>query len=410
MPSPAPDPSSPPFLPYGRQCLDADDIAAVTAVLQSDWLTQGPVGPAFERELSRVVGGNDVVAAANGTAALHLCALALGLGPGDGVVVPSLTFLATANAVRLTGAEVAFADCDPETGLMRATDLAQALARGRAAGWRMRAAFPVHLTGQTVAMEPLTALAAAEGLTVVEDACHALGARYADGRPVGSGPWPTVFSFHPVKAIASAEGGAIATADPAFAARLRRLRNHGMQRNPDDPADYAMDSPGLNARLSDVHAALGLSQLGKLEAFLARRRQLADAYDQALAGVSPHIRPPQREAGLSAWHLYAVRIAFAKLSPAWSRPRLMAALRQRGIGTQVHYIPVHTQPYYRQRNGRLTLPGAEHYFAATLSLPLFPAMTPDAVTRVVTTLQTLLETGPDPDFPEENPSRAAVPA
>lgn len=389
--------SSPaPFLPYGRQFLDEADYAAVAAVLHSDWLTQGPAGPAFEQALASFLGVREVVAVANGTAALSLCALALDLQPGDGVVVPSLTFLATANAVRLTGAEVVFADCDPDTGLMDAGHLADALARGRAAGWRMRAVFPVHLTGQAVAMPALSALAEAEGLAVVEDGCHALGTRGPDGRQIGNGPWPVVFSFHPVKAIAAAEGGAIATHDSALAARLRRLRNHGINRTPDNPAHYAMEEPGFNARLSDLHAALALSQLGKLETFLARRRLLADLYDQALVPLAPIVRPPHRVAGLSSWHLYAVRIAFSALShnravdQAMDRTAIMAALRQQGIGTQVHYIPVHTQPYYQRRTGALSLPGAEQYFAATLSLPLFPAMATADIDRVVTALaQTL---------------------
>ncbi|HYD70470.1 UDP-4-amino-4,6-dideoxy-N-acetyl-beta-L-altrosamine transaminase [Azospirillum sp.] len=373
-----------PFLPYGRQCLDDDDIAAVTAVLRGDWLTQGPAVENFERRLADRLQAAHAVACSSGTAALHLAALALDLAPGDAVVVPSLTFLATANAIRHAGAEVAFADVDAATGLMRAEHLEAALARAERAGWRPRAVFPVHLTGQTADMADIGRLAAERGLAVVEDACHALGAEYADGRPVGDGRHPACFSFHPVKAIAAGEGGAVTTGDAALAERLKRLRNHGMTRDAADPSRYAMAEPGFNYRLTDIQCALAASQLSKLDRFLARRRHLADLYDRMLAPLAPRVRPPARVSGRSGWHLYAARLDF----PAIGRDRaaVMAGLRERGIGTQVHYIPVHTQPYYRERYGAPALPGAERYHAATLSLPLFPAMADADIDRVVSAL------------------------
>ncbi|MBP2294330.1 UDP-4-amino-4,6-dideoxy-N-acetyl-beta-L-altrosamine transaminase [Azospirillum rugosum] len=397
-----------PFLPYGRQDVDQADIDAVTAVLRGDWLTQGPTVEAFEQALAERTQAVHAVACANGTAALHLACLALGLGPGDAVVVPSVTFLATANAARYVGAEVAFADVDPATGLMGPEQAEAAIARAEAAGWRVRALAPVHFAGQTADRAALGALAAARGLAVIEDACHAIGSEdvVTDGRivPVGSGSGAfgamTAFSFHPVKTIAAGEGGAVTTDDPDLAARLRRFRNHGMERDPAqfedqeaafdetgtaNPWYYEMAEPGFNYRLTDIHSALALSQLARLDAFVARRRHLMDLYAARLAPLSPLVRPAARVPWCRpAWHLCAVRIDFA--AAGRPRARVMADLRARGIGTQVHYIPVHRQPYWRRRYGALPLPGAEEHYAQTLSLPLFPAMADADVERVVAAL------------------------
>lgn len=397
-----------PFLPYGRQDIDQADIDAVTAVLRGDWLTQGPTVEAFERALAGRTQAPHAVACANGTAALHLACLALGIGPGDAVVVPSVTFLATANAARYVGAEVAFADVDPATGLMGPEQAEAAIARAEAAGWRVRALAPVHFAGQTADMAALVALAVARGLAVIEDACHAIGSAdvTADGRvvPVGSGGFGssaamTAFSFHPVKTIAAGEGGAVTTNDPDLAARLRRFRNHGMERDPAgfedhgaafdeageaNPWYYEMAEPGFNHRLTDIQSALALSQMARLDAFVARRRHLVDLYASRLAPLSPLVRPAARVPWCRpAWHLCAVRIDFAAGRP---RARVMAELRARGIGTQVHYIPVHRQPYWRRRYGALALAGAEEHYAQTLSLPLFPAMADADVDRVVAAL------------------------
>lgn len=403
----------PPFLPYGRQDIDQADIDAVTAVLRGDWLTQGPAVEAFERALAARTGAAHAVACANGTAALHLACLALGLGPGDALVVPSVTFLATANAARYIGAEVAFADVDPATGLMGPEQAEAAIARAEAAGWRVRALAPVHFAGQTADRTALGALAAARGLAVIEDACHAIGSAdiAADGRavPVGSGglrpsATMTAFSFHPVKTIAAGEGGAVTTDNPELAARLRRFRNHGMERDPagfedrgaafDEDGDanpwyYEMAEPGFNYRLTDIHSALALSQLARLDAFVARRRHLMDLYAARLAPLAPLVRSAARVPWCRpAWHLCAVRIDFA--AARRPRARVMAELRAQGIGTQVHYIPVHHQPYWRRRYGAplldAALPGAEAHYAQTLSLPLFPAMADADVDRVVAAL------------------------
>ena len=392
-----------PVLPYGRQLVEEDDIAAVAEVLRGDFLTMGPTVTRFEAALAARLDAAHAVACANGTAALHLAALACDIGCGDAVVVPTLTFLATANAVRATGAEVVFADVDPSTGLMRPTDLDAAI--GRAGDRRIRAVFPVHLNGQTCAMDQIAALAGARNLAVVEDACHALGGDRHDGAggttPVGACRHcdATVFSFHPVKTIAAGEGGALTTNDPALAERAARLRNHGMVRDGafahadlarsadggTNPWYYEMPTPGFNYRASDIHCALALSQLGKLNRFVARRRALADRYDALLAPLAPLVRPIDRIAACTpAWHLYPVLIDFT--AAAVDRATLMRRLRRRGIGTQVHYLPVHLQPYYRQRYGDLSLPGAWAYYQSCLSLPMFAAMADADAERVAAEL------------------------
>ncbi|MBP2307337.1 UDP-4-amino-4,6-dideoxy-N-acetyl-beta-L-altrosamine transaminase [Azospirillum melinis] len=405
-----------PFLPYGRQSVDEEDIAAVAAVLRGDWLTQGPTVSAFERALAARVGAADAVACANGTAALRLAYAALGIGPGDAVVVPSNTFLATASAARHAGAEVAFADVDPDSGLMGVAEAEAAIARASRAGWRVRALAPVHYAGQTAPMDGLAALAQAEGLALVEDACHAIGTACSSGGlevPVGAGRPEveagslTVFSFHPVKTIAAGEGGALTGSDPALMARVRRLCNHGMMRTPDpgegfadpgaaldaegnvNPWYYEMAEPGFNHRLSDIHAALVLSQLGRLDRFIERRARLMALYAERLAPLAPLVRPPALVPGCRpAWHLCAARIDFA--AAGRTRSAVMVALRALGVGTQVHYIPVHRQPYWRRRYGDLALPGAMSHYVQTLSLPLFPAMADGDVDRVAAALERVL--------------------
>ncbi len=409
-----------PFLPYGRQMVEEEDIAAVAAVLRGDWLTQGPAVAAFERALATRVGADDAVACANGTAALRLAYAALGIGPGDAVVVPSNTFLATASAARHAGAEVAFADVDPDSGLMGVAEAEAAIARAVKAGWRVRALAPVHYAGQTAPMAGLAALAQAEGLALVEDACHAIGTvdLSPDGETaVGAGRAEveagslTVFSFHPVKTIAAGEGGAVTGNDPALMARVRRLCNHGMMRTPEpgegfadpdaaldaagkpNPWYYEMAEPGFNHRLSDIHAALVLSQLGRLDRFVGRRARLMALYAERLAPLAPLVRPPALVPWCRpAWHLCAARIDFAAAFDAAGRTRsaVMTALRSLGIGTQVHYIPVHRQPHWRRRYGELALPGAMTHYAHTLSLPLFPAMADTDVDRVVAALERVL--------------------
>ena len=391
----------PSFLPYGRQSIDDDDIAAVAEVLRSDILTTGPAVAAFEADLAAVAGASHAVACANGTAALHLTALALGLGPGDRVVVPAVTFVATANAARFVGAEVVFADVDPATGLMTADTLRDAMAR---AGGPIKAIYPVHLNGQTVDVAALAQ--ACPGLPIVEDACHALGTRTPAG-PVGncSHSAMTVFSFHPVKTVCMGEGGAVTTNDASLAAQLAKLRGHGITRDADDfrhpgeafapsgganPWYHEMQELGFNYRVPDILCALGRSQLAKLPRFAARRRALAARYDLLLRPLAPLVRPIAKVPGCEAvLHLYVVRIDFA--AAGLSRAAVMDGLRARGVGSQVHYLPVNRQPYYVERYGALSLPGADAYYDACLSLPLFPGMAEDDPDRVVEALSAVLE-------------------
>ena len=391
------------FLPYGRQDVDEDDIAAVVAVLRGDWLTTGPMVEAFEHALAERVGAAHAVAVNSGTAALHLSAMGLDLTPEDRVVVPSVTFLATANCVRYVGAEVIFCDVEPDTGLLDLNHF-EALLRADHQG-RIKAVLPVHMAGQCADLKAIVGLAEPRDITVIEDACHALGATDASGRPVGGGTYSraTVFSFHPVKTVTTGEGGAITTNDAELARRLRRLRSHGMIHQPDlfsqmeqafdpngsaNPWYYEMSEPGMNYRLSDINCALGLSQLTKLDRFVTRRGELVAAYRQALAGLSPHIAAaPERGHGRPAWHLFVVLLEFERLG--LTRSQAMRRLHAAGIGSQVHYLPLHRQPYYAHRYGPLTLPGADAYYRRCLSLPLCARMKEDDIARVVDGLAAL---------------------
>ncbi len=398
------------FLPYGRQVIEEDDIAAVVKVLRGDWLTTGPSVGAFEAALCEVTGARYAIACSSGTAALHLAALALDLGPGDTAIVPSVTFLATANTIRLAGAEVVFADCDPDSGLMEAEHFAEALER---ADGPVKAVFPVHIAGQCGDLGAIRKIAQREGIVFVDDAAHAIGSRYrlhnGVGGPIGDGQLAkmSTFSFHPVKTVTMGEGGAVTTSDGALAARLRRFRAHGMTRNFDEmqnralafdadglenPWYYEMPDVGINYRVTDIQCALGLSQIAKLDRFISQRRALAVRYDKLLARFDPLLQPlAQSQHCHAAWHLYAVLIDFE--AAGLSRAKLMQQLRERGIGTQVHYIPVHLQPYYQERYGKTVLAGAERYYARTLSLPLFPTMQSEDVDRVVEALASILNLG-----------------
>lgn len=386
-------------MPYGRQRIETDDIAAVVAVLESDWLTTGPAVANFERALCDATDARHAIACSSGTAALHMAAMALDLGPGKTAIVPSVTFAATANAPRLTGCRVVLADVDPETGLMRPEDFEAALARAPNAD----AVFPVHMNGQAVEMAAIGEIARAHSVAVVEDASHALGGEVLDGagkwHPVGActDSAMTVFSFHPVKTVAMGEGGAVTTQDGTLVAALARLRNHGLHRDPAEfeahdlafdadgrpnPWYYECREPGLNYRASDIHCALGRSQLAKLDRFRAARAALTARYDSLLAPLAPLVRPLGRVSwARPCWHLYVALIDFAELGR--SRAEVMRALREHGIGTQVHYTPLHLQPYYRNHCGAPSLPGAEAYYARCLSLPLHVGMTESDVDRVV---------------------------
>jgi UDP-4-amino-4,6-dideoxy-N-acetyl-beta-L-altrosamine transaminase len=382
-----------PILPYGRQTIEDDDIAAVAEALRGDFLTTGPTVERFERAFAEVVGAKHAVACANGTAALHLAMLALDVRPWEAVIAPSITFLATANCARYVGAEVVFADVDPQTGLMTPDTLAEAMERLH--GRRLRAVLPVHLRGDAAELPALAAKAAEVGAVLVEDAPHALGTTMRFGNQsetVGDVRHSAMatFSFHPVKTIATGEGGMVTTNDPALAERLRTMRSHGMVRPEGcEPWWYEMPEPGFNYRLPDVLCALGLSQLAKLPAFAARRRALAALYRDALGPLTPVVM----QAAQPAWsdpvlHLMTVLIDFE--AAGTTRLAVVEALKARGVGSQVHYIPVHRQPYYRDRYGDLDLPGAEAWYARCLSLPLYPGMDDADVARVVAALKEAL--------------------
>jgi UDP-4-amino-4,6-dideoxy-N-acetyl-beta-L-altrosamine transaminase len=397
-----------PFLPYGRQFIEDDDVAAVMEALRADLLTTGPRVEAFENAFAETVGAAHAVACSNGTAALHLAMLALDLRPGEAVIVPAVTFTATANCARFCGAEVIFADVDPDTGLMTQDTLAEAIQR--LDGRRLRAVLPVHLAGATVALPEVEALAREQGAVLVEDACHALGTTMAfdnTAERVGDTRHSAMacFSFHPVKTIATGEGGMVTTNDADLATRLRLFRSHGIIRDPIsfqrpelaldadgsvNPWVYEMHDLGFNYRIPDVLCALGLSQLAKLDRFVARRRSLAARYREVLAPLAPLVRDVPTPRGCNpALHLFVVLIDFE--GGALSRRRVMEGLRARGIGSQVHYIPVHEQPYYQARNGPLVLPGASAYYARCLSLPLFPGMADTDPYRVTAALSEVLE-------------------
>jgi UDP-4-amino-4,6-dideoxy-N-acetyl-beta-L-altrosamine transaminase len=393
----------PPFLPYGRQSIDDDDIAAVSAVLRSDFLTTGPEVAAFEAAAAEHTNARHAIACNSGTAALHLAVLGLGLGPGDAAIVPGVTFVATANVVVHTGAKVIFADVDPNTGLMTPDNLSEALTR--VGDHKARAAMPVHLAGRVCDMPGLSELAHKHDLEIIEDACHALGGRHpgaaTDERHVGDCAFSaaSTFSLHPVKIAAMGEGGFVTTNSDALAETARRMRDHGIVRNAEgftqeelartngetNPWYYEMPSPGFNYRVPDLACALGRTQLAKLDQFVAQRHDLMQHYAQRLASLAPVIGFPAANATpATAWHLCPVLIDFDQIGK--SRGSVMGALRALGIGTQVHYIPVHRQPYYRALSPDLDLPGAEAYYARALSLPLFFEMNTNDVDRVVEAL------------------------
>jgi UDP-4-amino-4,6-dideoxy-N-acetyl-beta-L-altrosamine transaminase len=397
------------FLPYGRQHVFPEDIDLVAEVLRSDWLTQGPVIPRFEHELAEKVGAREAVACASGTAALHLAMMALGVHEGDAVVTSPITFLSDANCARFVGARVLFADIDPATGCMSPEALTEVL--NQDSGRDIKAVIPVHFAGQPADLPHIHELASAHGAVVVDDACHALGASYEDGGNTcvpGGSPHAamTVYSFHPVKHVAMGEGGAVATDDETLAARLRLCRNHGMTKKVFEntemsvstqgevnPWYYEMQEIGYNYRLTDIQAALGLSQLKRLDWSVKKRNEIAAMYRALISErfAADMVRPlAVRKHVRHAYHLFVVQIDFDHFGV--SRGTVMRRLREAGIGTQVHYIPVHLQPYHRRHCG--TAPGdfaqAESYYARALSLPMYPDLTENDLVRVTDELNTAL--------------------
>ncbi len=383
-----------PFLPYGRQWVDEDDIAAVVEVLRSDWLTTGPKVAEFESAFARKVGARFAVSVNSGTAALHAIMRAIGIGPGDEVIVSPMTFLSSANCIVFQEGTPVFADVDPASLLIDPQAIEQRITR------KTRAIIAVDYAGRACEYDAIEAIAEKNGLVVVADACHSLGGTYR-GRPVGSLAGLSAFSFHPVKHIATGEGGMVTTDDPGYAEKMRVFRSHGVTRDlrqtvrdggdahgDDDPSGrpwyYEMRQLGYNYRLSDISCALGISQLQKLDSFVRRRAEIASRYDDAFSGLA-HVEVLRTPPGvMPAWHLYVIQMDFQTLGK--TRTGVMKYLKTRGVGTQVHYMPVHLQPFYRERFG--TGPGlcpvAEKAYESILSLPLYPAMSDRDVERVIT--------------------------
>ncbi|MDO9236624.1 MAG: UDP-4-amino-4,6-dideoxy-N-acetyl-beta-L-altrosamine transaminase [Aquabacterium sp.] len=382
-------------IPYSRQDVSEDDIAAVAQVLRSDWLTIGPVLPAFEAAFAQRHATAHAVAVSNATVALHLTCLAMGIGPGSRVWTSPNSFVASANCALYCGATVGFVDIDPLSRNMSVASLQAKLIQAQAAGLLPDLVIPVDFAGQPCDLQDIRALADQYGFRILEDASHASGASY-QGHPVGSAfADATVFSFHAVKILTTAEGGMVTTQDEALANRVRSLRSHGITRDAsafEQPSEgawyYEQQTLGFNARMTELQAALGLSQLQRLDNMQAKRSALADRYDALLADLPLRLptRLPDRKL---AWHLYAVELIPARTST--TRAQVFDALRAADIGVNVHYIPIHTQPYY-QRLGfkRGDFPVAERYYEQALSLPMFPAMTAAQQDRVVACLRSAL--------------------
>lgn len=376
-------------LPYSRQALDEDDIAAVTAVLRGDYVTQGPAIPAFEAALAKATGACEAVACSSGTAALHLAYASLGLQPGEATLLPAVTFAATASAALYCGAESVFADVDPLTGLSTVEHFEEARRRAEAAGLRVRLAAPVSLAGRVPDLPALARWACAHDVLLVEDAAHSLGAQgvSADGTAFASAACEhtvaAVLSFHPVKHICTGEGGAVLLREPKIAETARLLRSHGVRRATEGEGQPAWFQEqvrlGFPYRLTDIQAALGQSQLRKLPAFLERRRALAARYRERLARepLKDFLCLPPEDPG-HGYHLFVVHFADAS-----TRDRAHAFLAEGGIGTQVHYHPLHRHAFHASRTGTLSLPGAEHYASTCLSLPLYPHLSYEDQDRVV---------------------------
>ena len=385
-----------PLLPYGRQSIDERDITAVVDVLRSDFLTQGPAIERFEKAVTDWCGARHGVAMSNGTAALHLACKALGVGHGDIVWTSPITFVASANGARYCGAKVDFVDVDPGTINLCPDRLAEKLQAAEKTGTLPKVVIPVHFAGQSCAMDRIHALGQKYGFRIIEDAAHALGGSYLNER-VGNCRWSDMVthSFHPVKIITSGEGGMVTTNDAPLAQHISLLRTHGITR---DPAlmqgeshggwYYQQIELGYNYRMTDIQAALGASQMARLEAFAARRREIADLYDKTLAGLP--LRALARDPkGVSGWHLYMIRLNLSEISK--TRREVFDSLRQQGIGVNVHYIPVHLQPDYAKLGFTSGMfPEAERYYEECITLPMFPAMKDEDVLRVRTALESSL--------------------
>ncbi|MDT9720520.1 UDP-4-amino-4,6-dideoxy-N-acetyl-beta-L-altrosamine transaminase [Paenibacillus sp. ClWae2A] len=369
------------MLPYGQQWLDEADIEAVVKVLKGDFITQGPVIQAFEQKLADYVGAKYGVAFTNGTAALHGACYAAGIGPGDEVITSPLTFLASSNCVLYQGGKPVFADIDPQTYNINPAEIEAKLTSAT------KAIIAVDFTGQPVEIDRISKIASDHNLVLIQDAAHSIGADY-DGRKIGSWADMTMFSFHPVKHVTTGEGGMIMTDNEEYYRKLLKFRSHGMTRDPQELTKndgswyYEMQTLGYNYRMTDIQAALGLSQVKKLDDFILRRREIVKIYNRELSGIQGLVLPEQNTKSNSSWHLYVVRFLPEYFSA--SRREIFDAFRCMNIGVNVHYLPVYLQPYYRELGFEEGLcPIAEEYYETAITLPLYPKMKDSDVIDVI---------------------------
>lgn len=379
------------MIPYGRQLIDEDDISAVTAVLKSDYLTQGPKVAEFEKAICDYTGAKYCVAVANGTAALHIAVAALDLQQGCEGITSPITFTASANSMIYCGIRPVFADIDPATYNISPESIEKKITS------KTRLLTPVHFAGQPADMVKISEIAKKNGLKVIEDAAHAIGSKYSDGSPIGNCLYSdlTIFSFHPVKTITTGEGGAVTTNSPELYQKLLLLRSHGITKDPDilncnpGPWYYEMLGLGYNYRMCDIQAALGVSQMRRLDAFANKRREIVTAYNNAFKSIEWLQTPVEHPDVYSCFHLYIALIDFKRINK--TRKSVIEELRNKGIGTQVHYIPVYLQPYYKKvfGYGPGLCQNAENYYEKCLSLPLYPGMSEQDTEAVISAVKTL---------------------
>ena len=385
------------MIPYGRQDITQADIDAVVGVLQSDFLTQGPMVPRFEQQVAQHVGASHALAVNSATSALHIACLALGLGPGDRLWTSPVTFVASANCGLYCGAEIDFVDIDPRTYNLCPKALERKLEQAEQEGTLPKVVVPVHLCGQPCDMQAIHKLALRYGFKVIEDASHAIGGKY-QGEFIGNGRYSdiTVFSFHPVKIITTAEGGMALTNDVELADKMALLRSHGITRDPqlmtheaDGPWYYQQIDLGFNYRMTELQAALGISQMDRLDQYIARRHQLAARYNDLLAALPVSV-PWQHADSYSGLHLYVITLQLGKITK--THREVFESLREQGIGVNVHYIPVHTQPYYERMGFKPEdFPLAQDYYRQAISIPMFQTMTDEQQDLVVAAIAKALQ-------------------
>ena len=376
-------------IPYGTQNITKADIQAVVDVLQSDYLTQGPTVPAFEQAVSNYCGSRYAVAVNSATSALHLACLALGVGKGDTVWTSPITFVSTANCALYCGAQIDFVDIDPLTYNMSIEQLENKLINAKKNGRLPKIVIPVHLCGQACEMKRIYELSKKYGFSIIEDASHAIGGKF-EGEPIGNGRYSdiTVFSFHPVKIITTAEGGMAVTNNESLAKKLALLRSHGITRDPTLMTEkqhgswyYQQIDLGFNYRMTDIQAALGISQLQRIDEFITKRHKIADHYNKALSEM-PLRLPRQHPASYSSLHLYVIRLKLDQITATYEK--VFEKLRKNGIGVNLHYIPIHTQPYYSSLGFKLgDFLEAEQYYKEAISIPIFPDLTDDMQEQVI---------------------------